>query len=189
MKPPVFLDRDGVINLNRSDYVKNLDEFVPIDGAVESIAKLAVAGHPVVVVTNQSCIGRGLCREEDVRAIHEHLRKIVALAGGIIDGIYYCPHHPDEGCNCRKPGTGLVERASSELSLVPGGYIVGDAQTDMELGFRTGLKTIMVRTGRGESQLNHIVFEGLTMPWKTVASITEAVDLIIDTENAGEGNG
>lgn len=180
MRLPVYLDRDGVINLNRNDYVRTVDDWVPISGAAEAIARLSSAGHPVVVVSNQSAVARGFCSLEDVQAIHRRLCSLVKGAGGRIAGIYFCPHHPEEGCSCRKPATGLVERAVLELALPPGGYIVGDADTDMELGRRLGLKTVMVLTGRGSRQMELIRKTGADPPWRVTGDIVSAAGLILN---------
>ncbi len=177
---PVFLDRDGVINTNRVDYIRSLGQWIPIPPAIEAIAILSNAGHPVIVLTNQSAIARNYCRDTDVEEIHLHLQDLVIKAGGLISGIYYCPHHPDEECKCRKPRTGLVERARMELDLPYGGYMVGDAESDMELGRRAGLKTVLVLTGRGEDQLRKIDSEGCIRPWKVTDNIFSAADIILE---------
>ncbi len=177
---PVFLDRDGVINMNRADYIRSLKEWIPIPGAIEALARLSNAGHPVIVLTNQSAIARKYCTVSDVEEIHRHLLHIVSNAGGMISGIYYCPHHPDDDCECRKPRTGMVESARRELNLPDGGYIVGDAVSDMELGRRAGLKTLLVLTGRGEDQFRKIESEGCIRPWKVTENLSSAVDIILE---------
>ncbi len=177
---PVFLDRDGVINRDSSDYIKSLEEWVPLPGAIEAIVRLSNAGHPVIILTNQSAIARRFCRVSDVEEIHLHLQHQVSKAGGLISGIYYCPHHPDDGCECRKPRTGMVESARREFDLPDGGYIIGDADSDMELGRRTGLKTVLVLTGRGNDQLRKINSEGFTRPWKVTENISSAVEIILE---------
>jgi len=177
---PVYLDRDGVINLDSSDYIRSLEQWIPLPYAIESIARLSNAGHPVVVLTNQSAIARKYCRVSDVEQIHLRLLNKVRDAGGLISGIYYCPHHPDDGCGCRKPRTGMIESARKELKLPDGGYIVGDADSDMELGRRSGLKTILVLTGRGKDQIRTINSEGSIPPWKVTENISTAVDIIIE---------
>lgn len=177
---PVFLDRDGVINTNRADYIRSLSQWIPIHGAIDAIARLSNAGHHVIVLTNQSAIARKYCRISDVEEIHLHLLHLVSKAGGLISGIYYCPHHPDEQCECRKPRTGMVESARMELDLPDGGYIVGDADSDMELGRKAGLKTVLVLTGRGKDQLRKINSEGCIQPWKVTENISSAVDIILE---------
>jgi len=176
---PVYIDRDGVINKNRTDYVKSLKEWVPLPGAIKAIGMLSNAGHPVIVITNQSAIGRNLCGVSDVERIHRNLMLLVSKNGGKISGIYYCPHHPDENCDCRKPRTGMVDSAKRELNLPDGGYIIGDADSDMELGRRAGLKTILVLTGRGKGQMEKIQTEHLPEPWKIVENIYLAVETIL----------
>lgn len=178
MKEPVFLDRDGVINRNRDDYVRSLGDWDPIPGSIEAIVRLSSSGHPVIVVTNQSAIARNYCSEDTVLDIHRHLEEMVEEAGGSILGVYYCPHHPDDSCECRKPAIGMVNAARSDLGLPPGGYIVGDALSDMELGRRAGLRTILVLTGRGEDQLRRMAARGLEMPWRVAADLAEAADII-----------
>jgi len=181
MKPPVFLDRDGVINENRSAYVRKPSQWVPIPGAVESVARLYRAGYPVVVVTNQSGIARGYYTENDVKEIHSVMSAAFQAAGARVGAVYYCPHHPSEGCTCRKPETGMIEMARSELSLPRGGWMVGDAHTDMELGRRTGLSTVLVLTGRGVSQLEKIRSDKQQEPDHITASLVSAVDMILST--------
>lgn len=176
---PVFLDRDGVINRDSIDYIRSLDQWIPIPGAVEAIARLSNAGHPVIIVSNQSAIARRYCSVSDVEEIHRHLIQQVSIAGGLISGIYYCPHHPDDECECRKPRTGMVESARRELELPDGGYIVGDADSDMELGRRTGLKTVLVLTGRGKDQISKIKSEVFIRPWKITEDISSAVEIIL----------
>lgn len=177
--PPVFLDRDGVINRNREDYVKTVAEFLPLPGAIDSIVRLCRAGHPVVVVTNQSCIARGICGEDTVRAVNDHLSELVRSAGGVLSGIYCCPHHPDEGCGCRKPAVGMIESAVRDLGLPPGGFIVGDAASDIELGEKAGLRTILVMTGRGMEQLELMGPAGPPGPWRLAKDLAQAVDIIL----------
>lgn len=181
MKPPVFLDRDGVINENRSSYVRKPAQWVPVPGAVESVARLYRAGYPVVVVTNQSGIARGYYSSHDVDAIHSVMAESFRAAGAELDAVYYCPHHPSQGCGCRKPETGMIDQARMENSFPTGGWIVGDAHSDMELGRRSGLSTILVLTGRGVSQLEKIRAEGETEPDHITGSLVSAVELILST--------
>jgi len=180
---PVFLDRDGVLNENVPDYVRSLDQWVPIPGALEAAAVLSMAGHPVVVITNQSAVGRGLMAETEVRRINARLEEGVASHGGRLSGIYYCPHAPDDACGCRKPMTGLVDAAVSDLGLPRGGWLVGDALSDMQLGEACGLKTVMVMTGRGPDQLALSRRRGLPDPDRIASSLMDAAAIIL-----GEGS-
>ncbi len=179
MKLPVFLDRDGVINANRADYVKTPSEWIPVPGAVSAMALLHRAGHPLVVVTNQSGIGRGYYTSEAVDKVHHVMQSAFASAGIPTVPIMYCPHHPDARCSCRKPETGMIDRAKLDLNLPDGGWMVGDAHSDMELGRRSGLKTILVLTGRGKDQLEMIRAENLQMPDHVTDSLVSAVDIIL----------
>ncbi len=179
MKLPIFLDRDGVINENRADYVKSPSEWRPYPGAVAAIASLHRAGHRIIVVTNQSGIGRGLYTAEDVELIHDVLQSAFAAAGVNDAAIYYCPHRPNEKCGCRKPETGMINQARHELNLPSGGWMIGDAESDMELGRRAGLKTVLVLSGRGQTQLEKITTENLPLPDYVTDSVISAVRLIL----------
>jgi histidinol-phosphate phosphatase family protein len=180
--PPVFLDRDGVINRNREDYVRSIADWEPIPGAMEAVARLSRAGHPVIVVTNQSAVARGYCSLSDVEAVHALMRVRVEEAGGLLTAVYYCPHHPDELCMCRKPLIGMIDMARTEHGLPSGGYLVGDAASDMEMGRRAGLFTILVLTGRGRTQLHRMTIDGTGMPWRVAADLSEASDIILGSD-------
>jgi D-glycero-D-manno-heptose 1,7-bisphosphate phosphatase len=147
----IVLDRDGVINHDSEQYVKSVDEWVPIDGSLEAIARLCEAGFEVVVVTNQSGLARGLFSPADLEAIHAALRSGVEALGGRIAGIFFCPHHPDEGCSCRKPEPGLVHQAEQQLGVrAEGAPFVGDKLSDIEAAKRAGCRPILVRSGYGD---------------------------------------
>ena len=148
---------------------------------MESVARLHRAGHPVVVVTNQSGIARGYYTEHDVEAIHSLMSTAFVTAGARVDGVYFCPHHPSEGCGCRKPETGMIDKARREKELPEGGWMVGDADSDMELGRRSGLSTILVLTGRGVSQLEKIRAGKGPEPDYITESLVSAVDIILST--------
>ena len=147
----VFLDRDGVINQDSpADFVKSWAEFRFLPGALEALRLLKQAGAKVVVVSNQSGINRGIYAAEDLEEIDRRFKAAVSDSGGDITASYYCPHRPDEGCACRKPGTGLIDRAARELNLDlerSRAYFVGDRQTDIATGRRAGLVTILVLSG------------------------------------------
>ena len=148
----VFLDRDGVINENREDYVKSVDEFVFLPGALEAIAKLKKAGVAVVVVSNQAGVGRGLIDLGELDRMNRAMIEAVEEAGGSISALYYCPHRKDEGCGCRKPRPGLFLNAGADLSLdLSNCFLVGDAETDVEAGQRAGCRTVLVLTGRSKA--------------------------------------
>jgi D-glycero-D-manno-heptose 1,7-bisphosphate phosphatase len=146
----VIVDRDGVINEDSSEYIKSVAEWRPIRGSLEAIALLSKAGWQVAVVTNQSGVARGLFDEATLAAIHAHMRERVRAAGGTLAGIYYCPHLPDAGCECRKPRPGMLRALERELRVsVSGAPFVGDRLGDIEAAEAVGAQPILVRTGAG----------------------------------------
>ena len=148
----VFLDRDGTTNRD-TGYIKTPEELQIFPGAVEAVARLKQAGAKVVMTTNQSGVGRGLFSIETLGAIHARLRAVFEAGGAPFDGLYYCPHHPDDGCACRKPGTVMVERAVADLGLdLSRAYVVGDQRRDIDLARRIGAKGILVTTGPTSAQ-------------------------------------
>ena len=154
MKKPhtLFLDRDGVINRRTpGEYVKHPDEFIPEAGMPEALRLLAAYFDRIVVVTNQSGIGKGLMNEGDLARVHEKMLDMVQPAGGRIDRIYYCPHRPDAGCKCRKPATGMALQAKADFPDIDfsRAWIVGDSVADMALGLALGMKTVLI-TGKEE---------------------------------------
>jgi len=179
----VFLDRDGVINLNRPDYVKSWDEFIFYPFAKPALAKLAKSDFLIIIVSNQSSIGRGIVKKETVDEINQRMKEEIEKEGGRIDAIYYCPHKPDEGCPCRKPNPGLLLKAAEEWDIDLGkSYMIGDALSDIEAGKRAGCFSILVLTGRGREQL-HLF---LTSPYKydrLAVDLLEAVEWIMKREN------
>lgn len=150
----VILDRDGVINEDRDDFVKNSMEWVPLNHSLEAIANLTQAGWRVVVATNQSGIARGLFDMHALNAMHEKMHRMVGQAGGRIDAIFFCPHGPNDGCQCRKPLPGMVmeiaERFNVKLSDLP---MVGDSLRDLEAIVAAGGRPILVKTGKGLATL------------------------------------
>jgi D-glycero-D-manno-heptose 1,7-bisphosphate phosphatase len=146
----IILDRDGTINEDRDDYVKSPDDWVPIPGALEAIARLNHAGWHLVVASNQSGLGRGLFDMAALNAMHAKMNSLLAKVGGRIDAVFFCPHSPDEGCDCRKPLPGLFrqigERYGVDLHQVP---VVGDSLRDLEAGAAVGCQPHLVRTGKG----------------------------------------
>jgi D-glycero-D-manno-heptose 1,7-bisphosphate phosphatase len=150
--PAIFLDRDGVINQNRSDYVKSWEEFEFLPGVLEALRRLAASPYAVVIVSNQSCIGRGLATKESVDAIHFRMLQVIRRAGGRVDAIYYCPHHPNDCCECRKPRPGLLIRAADDLNLdLARSWCVGNNQTDLEAALAAGVEPVLVLSGNGNS--------------------------------------
>jgi D-glycero-D-manno-heptose 1,7-bisphosphate phosphatase len=145
----IILDRDGTINEDRDDYVKSPDEWMPIPGALEAIARLNHAGWHTVVASNQSGIGRGLFDMAALNAMHTKMHQMLAKQGGRIDAVFFCPHTPEDECECRKPLPGLFlqigQRYGVDLDEVP---VVGDALRDLQAGAAAGCPTHLVRTGK-----------------------------------------
>jgi D-glycero-D-manno-heptose 1,7-bisphosphate phosphatase len=146
----VILDRDGVINRDSREFVKSVDEWLPLPGSIEAIAALSKAGFTVAIASNQSGLARGLFDRHALRNMHRKLRRLVACQGGRIDRIEICPHGPDDGCRCRKPAPGLYERLGrryhTSLAGVPA---IGDSLRDLEAATAAGATPILVRTGNG----------------------------------------
>ena len=146
----VIVDRDGVINVDSGEFIKSVAEWQPIAGSLEAIALMCAAGWRVAVVTNQSGVARGLFDEDTLAAIHVHMRERVRAAGGELAGVYYCPHLPDAGCECRKPRPGMLHALERELGVsVRGAPFIGDRLSDVEAAERVGAHPILVRTGTG----------------------------------------
>ena len=151
MRPAVFLDRDGTI-IKDADYLSSVDELEVFEFAVEALRLLKEKGYLLIVLTNQSGIARGFFDEAAMRTVHDALQMQL---DGLIDAIYFCPHGPDDGCDCRKPGVGMIKQAASEHSIdLAKSWIIGDKKSDIETGFNAGIATALVLTGYGESELS-----------------------------------
>jgi D-glycero-D-manno-heptose 1,7-bisphosphate phosphatase len=148
-RPFAVLDRDGTLIVDRH-YLTDPGQVQLLPGAAAGVAKLRALGLGVVVLTNQSAIGRGLLDEPTLAAIHDRLRSLLAAQDLGLDGIYHCPHVPEAGCGCRKPRTGLLDRAACDLEIdLEASFVIGDKACDVELGQAVGATTILVRTGNG----------------------------------------
>ena len=183
MQPAIFLDRDGVLIENREDYVRDWSQVVIFPKAIEALSKSVVEKYKIVIVTNQSAVGQNLITIETAREINDKLAIIVKQMGGHVDGIYMCPHIPEDHCLCRKPQPGMLLQAARELSLdLSASWMIGDAWSDLLAGQAAGTRgTIMVKTGRGARQLSlsrpehikeHFVFE----------DVHEAIHAILDLD-------
>ncbi|WP_423063157.1 D-glycero-beta-D-manno-heptose 1,7-bisphosphate 7-phosphatase [Candidiatus Paracoxiella cheracis] len=150
----IILDRDGVINHDSDDYIKSPTEWIPIEGSLEAIARLNKAGHKVVIATNQSGVGRGLYSEEMLAKIHAAMERALVHVGGHLDGIFYCPHRPEDHCSCRKPKPGMLleiaERFPDEFNSA---IFVGDSLRDMQAAEAVDLKAVLVKTGNGAATM------------------------------------
>ena len=145
----VILDRDGTINADSDDFVKTPDEWHPLPGALEAIARLNHAGWHVVVASNQSGLGRGLFDVASLNAMHAKMHKMLAAVGGRIDAVFYCPHSPEELCNCRKPLPGLFEQIGSRFGVPLSGVpTAGDSVRDLVAGATAGCEAHLVLTGK-----------------------------------------
>lgn len=152
----IILDRDGVINYESKDYIKSPDEWKPIPGSLEAIALLCQAGYTLAVATNQSGVGRGLYTEKALAAIHQKMQRCLKVLGGTIDRIFYCPHHPDKACICRKPRTGLFEQIAAYYRMNLKGIIaIGDSLRDIQAARQVACQPILVLTGNGEQTMKH----------------------------------
>jgi histidinol-phosphate phosphatase family protein len=178
----VFLDRDGVINEEREDYVKSWDEFTWIKGTKEAIKELNLAHLLVVVVTNQSSIGRGIVSPTVVENIHEKIQKELEEIGAWIDAFYYCPALPEEGSPFRKPQPGMLLQAQRDYQIELGNsYLIGDSLSDIETGYKVGCKTILVLTGKGKDQLANMTLK-MVRPHIIAQDLSEAVKIILNSQ-------
>tara|TARA_B100000809_G_scaffold65858_1_gene62498 strand:+ start:2563 stop:3105 length:543 start_codon:yes stop_codon:yes gene_type:complete len=151
----IILDRDGVINEDSDDYIKSPDEWIPIPGSLESIGKLSQNNYQVIIITNQSGIGRKLFSIEMLHAIHKKMNIHLAQYGGVIDGIFFCPCIPEENCNCRKPKPGLYNDVSERFQIkLENVFCVGDKITDVQAAENAGGKPVLVRTGKGKDEID-----------------------------------
>ena len=164
MFPSIFLDRDGVLIENRTDYVREWSQVKIIPEAICALSLAPIKNYKVVIVTNQSAVGRGLILLKTAQEINERLIHLIRDYGGQIDAVYMCPHKPEDGCSCRKPLPGLLLQAAKELSLdLHRSWMIGDAWSDVQAGEAAGTRgTILLKTGRGTEQLQHAFAENMT---------------------------
>lgn len=147
----IILDRDGVINHDSDNFIKSPDEWIPIPGSLEAIARLNQAGYRVVVSTNQSGIARGLFSIVTLNAIHQKMHGAARQVGANIDAIFFCPHAADDNCDCRKPKPGMLQGISERFNIgLKGVPAVGDSLRDLQAGFVSGCIPLLVLTGKGE---------------------------------------
>jgi D-glycero-D-manno-heptose 1,7-bisphosphate phosphatase len=171
-----ILDRDGVINYDSDQYIKSPDEWRPVPGSLEAIARLNHAGYRVVIATNQSGIGRGLFDMAMLNTIHEKMHKALAHAGARIDAVFFCPHTADSKCDCRKPRAGMLieigKRFGMELTGVP---CIGDSLRDLQAADAVGALPILVLTGKGEKTLREGDFPKSTVIYPDLAFAVSAL--------------
>ncbi len=179
----IILDRDGVINEDSDAYIKSHEEWVPITGSIEAIVRLGLAGFTVVVVTNQSGLARGLFSETALSNMHHKMSQLVEQAGGKIDNIFYCPHGPSDGCDCRKPKIGLLKQIEKYYSSsVRGLYFIGDNLKDIEAAKTAQCIPLLVKTGKGISALksHDAVLDGVAV----FPDLSAAVDRVLQSQLA-----
>lgn len=159
----IILDRDGVINQDSDAYVKSVEEWLPLAGSMEAIGKLCKAGFTVAVATNQSGLARGYFTKSELDAMHAKMERLAAEHGGHFAYIAYCPHGPDDNCDCRKPLPGLIHKIEKELGVsAKGAWMVGDSIRDLEAGIEAGCKAALVRTGKGKVSERKLINCNLT---------------------------
>jgi D-glycero-D-manno-heptose 1,7-bisphosphate phosphatase len=180
LRPAIFLDRDGVIIENRADYVKSLAEVKFIAGAVEAVARLGRRDWLIIIVTNQAAIGRRIVAREAVEMINAYVVDTIIAAGGRVDGVYFCPHHPDEACACRKPKPGLLLQAANDLSIdLKASVMIGDAASDVQAAVAAGVKPILVLTGLAERQAQELA-RAQRLNTAVYATLAAAADQLLD---------
>jgi histidinol-phosphate phosphatase family protein len=176
----IFLDRDGVINENRSDYIKNWEEFTFLPGALDALHALAETDFCIVIVTNQSAIHRGHVSQEIVEEIHRRMVKQIQKHGGRVDAILYCPHRPDENCACRKPRPGLLLEAAMRYSIdLSRSYLIGDNLSDVAAGQAIGSECVLVQKATRRAAEPNVASED---EYHVAADLKEAVQYILVKE-------
>ena len=154
MNKLIILDRDGVINKDSDNYIKSVNDWIPIKGSIEAIADLSQAGYQISIATNQSGLARGYFTEDTLNQMHQKMSQLVHNAGGHIDAIYICPHHPLEDCCCRKPKPGLLNRALADFNQKGADtWMIGDSLRDIQAGQKAQCKVALVTTGKGKGTI------------------------------------
>ncbi|HEY7128533.1 MAG TPA: lipopolysaccharide heptosyltransferase II [Nitrospira sp.] len=175
----IFLDRDGTLN-DDPGYLKHASELKLLPGVAAGLARLKAAGARLVVVTNQSGVGRGFFSLKDLEAVHARLEGLLEESDAALDAIYFCPHHPDDGCRCRKPATGMVDRAVAEFQVDLGkAYVVGDHASDIQLAKAIGAKSVLVTSGKVDQQAVTMLRAAGALPDMVVPSMAEAAERIL----------
>jgi D-glycero-D-manno-heptose 1,7-bisphosphate phosphatase len=173
--PAIFLDRDGTINVERN-YLHRIEDWEWIPGAKEAIRKFKRSGYRVVIVSNQSGIARGMYAPSDVEHLHTFVQQELVSLETVIDAFYYCPHHPDfsGNCSCRKPAPGMLVQASLDLNLdLAQSWMIGDKLIDVQAGSAAGVPSMMVRTGYGVGEQEHIGLK--TLVFDSVLHVAEFI--------------
>lgn len=176
----IILDRDGVINEDSDNYIRSADEWIPIPGSIEAIALLSRAGYAIAVATNQSGIGRNYYGLAELDAMHDKMNRLVNDMGGLIQVVVFCPHTPEDGCDCRKPQPGLVRQIEMTLNTsAKGAWLVGDTTRDIDVARTAGCKPVLVKTGKGHRTLINASADEL-QDVKVVASLADFADYLLN---------
>lgn len=190
LKSAVFLDRDGVICRERADYVKSVEEFEFLPGALDAVRILTSLRLPIVVITNQSLVGRGIVSDAKLRQIHRHMVSAISRHGGEITGVLYCPHRPTDGCGCRKPKPGLFDKASKRFGiLVQGSWFIGNQLTDEEAGKSVGCRTVIIPTNSPTAFLEAAKFVAshYDTRYDSYISAASRIEDLKTRDNSGKG--
>lgn len=172
----IILDRDGVINEDSDEFIKSVDEWIPIPGSLEAIARLTHAGYHVAVASNQSGLSRGLFDVTTLDAMHQKMYTMLAKLGGQVDLIAFCPHGPDDDCDCRKPKPGLYHEIAGRWGIkLKGMPIIGDSRRDLEAAVAVGAQPVLVRTGKGDKTLSNLSGLGEVSIYDNLAQAVDAL--------------
>ena len=180
----IVLDRDGVINEDSDAYIKTVDEWLPIEGSLEAIARLTKTGIKVAVATNQSGIGRGYYTEQTLHDMHRKMSALLIPLGGKVNLIVYCPHEPSAGCACRKPADGLIRQIETVAGDLTGAWMIGDSLRDLKAGLNRGMTPVLVKTGKGEKTLAEKALPDGTLVFGDLAA---AVDDFLERRGLSTG--
>lgn len=180
----IILDRDGVINYDSDQYIKSPDEWIPIPGSLEAIAKLNWAGYHVVIASNQSGIAKGLFTDEILELIHKKMENALFDVGGHTEGFFYCAHNPEDNCICRKPKIGLLTAIAQEYKIkLTETYLIGDSIRDIEAAKTAGCIPILVLSGNGEKTMKTEKNNPILKKIRIYSDLAQATEAIIQQEN------
>jgi len=181
----VILDRDGVINFDSPDYILTPEQWQPIPGSLEAVARLSRAGIPVAIASNQSALARGMLDETTFAAIHEKMMAAITAAGGKVACVAYCPHGPDDACMCRKPRPGLILECLQQMGLSDqpeSALLIGDSVRDIAAAKSAGVRAMLVQSGYGDAMVIHREADTLQPGIRTEPDLAAAVDVILGSE-------
>ena len=189
LKKVVFLDRDGVINFDSPNYIKSQSEFKFIPGSIEAIRKLTLTGFTSFVITNQSALARKLISSQELEKIHKMMKAKIASEGGKLTDIFFCPHMPNDGCDCRKPQPGLIFQAQRKYDIdLTDAVMVGDSAKDIECAYNAGCgRAVLVKTGK-EIGVEQLLDARQIKPSHVAADLLAAAKWILNKYTAGSGN-